>query len=117
MAETIAIFHDIGRLVPFLTSDNELHLPLDHAEAGITYLKSNNILGELDESTKNIAFESIRYHNKQEIPRNEPELNAFYAKLLHDAAKLDSLRTTVEYLTFKKRNPTHLWISDFRISR
>jgi len=107
MAETIAIFHDIGRLVPFLTSELETHqpAPADHAEAGINYLKNNYILGELDESTKNIVFESIRYHNKQEIPKKEPESIAFYAKLLRDADKLDSWRTTVEYLTLKNKKP------------
>jgi hypothetical protein len=105
MAETISIFHDIGRLVPYLTSDLELHHPFDHAEAGVTYLKSNFILGELDESSKNIVFESIRYHNKQEIPKKEPELISFYAKLLRDADKLDSWRTTVEYLTLKDMKP------------
>jgi hypothetical protein len=103
MAAIIALFHDIGRLAPYLKQNNENPPETDHAEAGVSYLKSSNLMNELDEITQNIDFESIRLHNKQEIPHKTPESIVFYAKLLRDADKLDSWQTTVEHLI--NRNP------------
>ncbi len=106
IAGIIALFHDIGRLVPLIQPVPELPIPIDHAETGINYMKNNNLLGELDEFTKNIIYESIRSHTRHELPKKEQESISFYSKLLRDADKLDSWHTTVEYLSHKANKPT-----------
>ncbi len=105
IAAIIALFHDIGRLVPFLQPMPEIPVPIDHAETGVNYLISNNILAELDEFTKNTIYESIKCHTKHEVSKKEQESISFYSKLLRDADKLDSWHSTVEYITHKDHKP------------
>lgn len=104
VAEIAAQFHDIGRLWLLLPENADSKIT-DHADASIEYLKSSPIFGQLDEPTQNIVIQVIKNHNKPELPKKEGESILFYVKLLRDADKLDSWRSTADYITRKSGKP------------
>lgn len=104
VAETVAIFHDIGRLWILLPQNSEIKV-VDHAQASIEYLKSCEAFKQLDESTQGIINHVIINHNKPDLPPKENESNLFYIKLLRDADKLDIWRTTTDYIAHKSGKP------------
>lgn len=104
VAEIAAHFHDIGRFWLLLPENAERNIT-DHADAGIEYLKASPVFGQLDEATQNIIIQVIKSHNKPELPKKDGEAILFYVKLLRDADKLDSWRSTSEYITRKGGKP------------
>lgn len=104
VAEITGQFHDIGRMW-LLLPENAESIITDHAEASIEYLKTSPIFSQLDEPTQNIIIQVIKNHNKPELPKKEGDSIVFYTKLLRDADKLDSWRSTVEYITRKGGKP------------
>jgi len=104
VAEIAAQFHDVGRLWLLLPENSESKIT-DHAEASVEYLKSSPIFGQLDEPTQNIVIQVIKNHNKPEVSKKEGDGTLLYTKLLRDADKLDSWRSTAEYLTRKGGKP------------
>lgn len=104
VAEIAAQFHDIGRIWLLLPENAGSEIK-DHAEASIEYLKTSPIFSQLDEPTQNIVIQVIRNHNQPELPKKEGEAIVFYTKLLRDADKLDSWRSTTEYITRKGGKP------------
>jgi hypothetical protein len=104
VAEIVARFHDIGRLW-LLRPENAESTITDHAEASLEYLKASPVFGQLDEPTQNIVIQVIKNHNKPDLPKKDGEAIVFYTKLLRDADKLDSWRTTAEYITRKGGKP------------
>ena len=104
VAETIARFHDIGRLWILLPENSESKIT-DHAEASIEYLKGIKIFNQLDEPVQHIIIQVIRNHNKPDLPQKENETVLFYVKLLRDADKLDIWRATCEFIIRKAGKP------------
>ena len=104
VAEITALFHDIGRLWLLLPENSDSKIT-DHAEASIEYLKSSSVFSQLDESTQNIVTQVIKSHNKPDLPKKDGEAFLFYVKLLRDADKLDTWRSTSEYITRKGEKP------------
>ncbi len=110
LAETIALFHDLGRFEQFTKyktfkdSDSE-----NHALLGIKILKRKGILSRLSRNEKSLILKAVEYHNLKEIPGciiDSKEL-LFYSKLIRDADKLDILRLISENYDEggKVRNP------------
>lgn len=99
LAETIALFHDLGRFEQFMKYktfvDSESE---DHALLGIKILNNIGILDRLPPVEKKLILKAVEYHNRLEIPRS-PEISRellFYIKLIRDADKLDILRISSE---------------------
>jgi HD superfamily phosphohydrolase YqeK len=98
-AETLALFHDLGRFEQFSKyrtfKDSESE---NHALLGIKILKGKGILSRLARNEKSLILKAIEYHNLKEIPEcivGSKEL-FFYTKLIRDADKLDILRLISE---------------------
>lgn len=100
LAETIALFHDLGRFEQFTKyrtfKDSESE---NHAVLGVKILKKTRILSRLSEKEQNLILKAIEYHNLIEIPEyvnNSCENNSsellFHSKLIRDADKLDILK-------------------------
>jgi hypothetical protein len=98
LAETIALFHDLGRFEQFrryktfVDSESE-----DHAVLGVKILKTIGILTCLPPKEQDLILKAVEYHNRLEIPeclKIPKEL--FYLKLIRDADKIDILRITSE---------------------
>ena len=102
VAETIALFHDIGRFPQwehystFIDSSS-----VDHALLGIEVLNQHEILRSLPTEEKQIIENAIRYHNVRELPVHLPPRELFFARLLRDADKLDIWRVVISELEGK----------------
>ena len=109
VAETVALFHDIGRFEQYARygtfSDN---LSVDHAYLGIQILEQNHTFDNTDQHTKELIFCTIRSHNKPYLPVNVSDQCLYYTKILRDADKLDIWRMVTGYYNKKngKRNDT-----------
>lgn len=104
LAETIGLFHDIGRFKQYVKyqtfSDSRSQ---NHAELGVEVLKENNILAELSEIEQEIIYKSINNHSRAEIIPDKNEKVIFFSKLIRDADKLDIWRLITEYYMVKEQ--------------
>jgi hypothetical protein len=102
LANTIALFHDIGRFEQFFKyrtfSDGKSE---NHSELGIKVLNETNVLMRLAEYERDIVIMSIRNHNVLSLPEMEDFRALTFAKLIRDADKLDILGILSDYY----RNP------------
>lgn len=108
LAETIALFHDLGRFEQFTKyktfKDSESE---NHALLGVKILERTGILSRLPVNEKDLILKAVEYHNLMEIPssaQNSKEL-LFYSKLIRDADKLDILKIICEDYRKKDKNP------------
>ncbi|MDA3952522.1 MAG: HD domain-containing protein [Bacteroidales bacterium] len=104
LAETIGLFHDVGRFIQFVKygtfSDSKSQ---NHAELGVEVLKENNILKDLSKEYQQIIYESILNHSRAEIIQDKNEKIIFFSKLIRDADKLDIWRLITEYYVVKEQ--------------
>lgn len=68
LAETIALFHDLGRFEQFMTYktfiDSESE---DHALLGVKILKRMGILSHLPPEEQDLVLKAVEFHNRLEI--------------------------------------------------
>jgi HD superfamily phosphodiesterase len=107
LAETAALFHDIGRFEQYACYQTFVDSQsVDHSLLGIKILKENDVLCGLDRPVQDLILRAIRYHNRATLPGEETETCLFFTKLLRDADKLDIWRVVTDYYHQKdgKRN-------------
>jgi putative nucleotidyltransferase with HDIG domain len=105
LAETIGLFHDVGRFKQYVKyktfSDSKSQ---NHAELAIEVLNENNLLKDLSDNEVEIIQKSILNHNRAEIIIDRNEKVNFFSKLIRDADKLDIWRLITEYYMIKEQN-------------
>lgn len=105
LAETIGLFHDVGRFKQYVKyrtfSDSKSQ---NHAELAIEVLNENNILTDLSDDEIEIIHQSILNHSRAEIKTNKNEKVNSFSKLIRDADKLDIWRLITEYYMVKEKN-------------
>jgi hypothetical protein len=90
LAETAALFHDIGRFpqwkryATFIDSVSE-----DHALLGLDVVSRYKILARIPPEERKLICEAIRHHNLRELPMNLSQQQYLFSGLLRDADKLD----------------------------
>jgi len=98
IAETVALFHDIGRFPQYQKyktfRDSE---SVNHGILGAETLKKAKILDRLNEPTKSMIVKSVIFHNAFSIPKQEDEQTLLFIKLVRDADKLDIWRVFLDY--------------------
>ena len=110
LADTIALFHDIGRFEQFRTygTFND-RVSENHATLGLKVLEETNVLSRLTKTQRSIAYKAIGYHNVRKLPDSASETPdcLLYSKLVRDADKLDIWRVVTNYYgrRHKHRNP------------
>ncbi|HSH51905.1 MAG TPA: HD domain-containing protein [Bacteroidales bacterium] len=108
LAETIGLFHDVGRFKQYIKyqtfADNKSQ---DHAELAIEVLNENKILKDLSNEEIEIIHKSILNHNKADIFFDNNEKINFFSKLIRDADKLDIWRLITEYYMVKEKNASN----------
>jgi len=118
LAETIALFHDLGRFEQFTKyktfSDSESE---NHAALGVKILNKEGVLACLPEEERKLVLKAVEYHNLMEIPGsvNPSSKLHFFCRLIRDADKIDILRlASEEYAEEEKnRNPAlELYLPD-----
>ncbi len=98
LAETMALFHDIGRFKQYAAyrTFND-RASENHAILGLQQLTSRSVLAALTREEKRLVIRAIEYHNAIALPENENGKTLFFMRLLRDADKLDIWRVFVDY--------------------
>jgi putative nucleotidyltransferase with HDIG domain len=98
LAETVALFHDIGRFpqyARFRTFKDSISV--NHGLLGAETLSRENLLHMLPHDEQRIIIESVKFHNAFSVPKKENEEVIFFTRLVRDADKLDIWRVFIEY--------------------
>lgn len=98
IAETAALFHDIGRFrqyTEFKTFRDSISV--NHGELGARILKEKMFLKDLSENERGIIFTTVKFHNAFKIPDLKNSEAILFLKLVRDADKLDIWRLFIEY--------------------
>lgn len=98
LAETIALFHDIGRFpqyAKYKTFNDSVSV--NHGLLGAKTLLKEKVLRNLPDNEQKLIVQAVRFHNAFSIDRIKKEDVVFFLKLLRDADKLDIWRVFIEY--------------------
>lgn len=104
LAETIGLFHDVGRFRQYVRyqtfSDSKSQ---NHAELALDVLKEHKVLKDISNEEQEIIQKAILNHSRAEIIPDENEKVIFFSKLIRDADKLDIWRLITEYYMMKEQ--------------
>jgi len=106
LAETIALFHDVGRHEQFSryrTFADLLSVP--HGPLGVDILRRHSILDTLTPAERDIVQRAIELHGIKQLPPDLPDPLAPFARLIRDADKLDIFWLTTESANWPLRDP------------
>jgi putative nucleotidyltransferase with HDIG domain len=98
LAETIALFHDVGRFPQYReykTFDDSISV--NHAALGAKVLLENNVLGSLNQREQDVIIRAVTLHNVFSLPEGLDDETLLFARLIRDADKLDILRVVIEF--------------------
>ncbi|MFA5292439.1 MAG: HD domain-containing protein [Phycisphaerae bacterium] len=106
IAETIALFHDVGRFEQFIKyrSYNDVGTE-NHSLLGLKILADKKILGGLDKKEKEIIETAIRFHGEKDLPGGLGGETELFAKLIRDTDKLDIYYVIISRLEDFLKNP------------
>ncbi len=105
-AETIALFHDVGRFEQFKRYRTYKDATSkDHAEMGLGILREARILESLDKQERAWIERAIEYHNKKALPEGLDEATAMFSKMIRDTDKVDIFKLSLESFYAYQRNP------------
>ncbi len=98
IAETIALFHDIGRFPQYAKYKTfRDSISVNHGFLGADTLIENKVLKNLPIKEQDLIIQSVKFHNAFSVPKKEEEETIFFIKLIRDADKLDIWRVFLEY--------------------
>lgn len=91
LAETVALFHDVGRFQQYTQyrTFNDFRSE-DHACMAVRILRENSVLAHLPAAKQELVQKAVRYHNGRDVP---PEIDEALqlTKMIRDADKIDIL--------------------------
>ncbi|SMC66144.1 hypothetical protein SAMN02746065_106185 [Desulfocicer vacuolatum DSM 3385] len=100
LAETMALFHDLGRFEQYETYRTFLdHQSENHARLSLREIDAHGILAPLSSEEQHLIKQAIAFHNAADLPRLEDDRLLFFMGLLRDADKLDIWRVVIENYT------------------
>ena len=98
IAQTAALFHDIGRFEQYARHGTFMDRKSeDHARLGVRILKEHGVFNHLDEKTARLVLRAVLYHNRMALPGHETGACLLLTKLLRDADKLDIWKVVTDY--------------------
>jgi hypothetical protein len=98
LAESIALFHDVGRFPQYSQYKTfKDSISVNHGVLGSKVLIEKKVLLGLPDNEQELIIQTVKFHNAFSIPRLEKEEIIFFIKLLRDADKLDIWRVFIEY--------------------
>lgn len=98
LAETVALFHDIGRFpqyAKFRTFRDAVSV--NHGLLGSKILMRENVLKDLPEHERQLIVRVVKFHNAFAIPPVLDDDDVLHLKLIRDADKIDIYRVFIEY--------------------
>jgi len=110
LAETAALFHDIGRFRQFTVyrTFNDRRSE-NHALLGVRELKTAGVLSSLAEEEQELILTAVGCHNMFKLPPDLGGRALLFCRLVRDADKLDIMDSFANYYTY---NPSPLFESD-----
>jgi putative nucleotidyltransferase with HDIG domain len=104
LAETIALFHDIGRFKQYKTyrTFNDF-VSENHAKLGLRQIAIHRVLSACTTAEKRLITRAIAYHNAATLPVNENGNTLFFMRLIRDADKLDIWKLFIDYCNERKK--------------
>lgn len=96
-AQTIALFHDVGRFEQFAKygTYNDTRSE-NHCALALAELRRHGVLDELDERESKIIQTAVKLHGEKMLPVDLDRDIALFAKLIRDADKIDVYRVLIE---------------------
>jgi hypothetical protein len=105
LAETIALFHDIGRFPQYAKYKTfRDSISVNHGLLGSRILLEENVLQNLCKPEQEIIIQAVKFHNAFLTPKKIEKEIIFFVKLLRDADKLDIWRVFIEYYEISDEN-------------
>ena len=91
LAETVALFHDVGRFQQYTQyrTFNDFRSE-DHACLAVRILREKEVLSALPEAEQILVQKAVRYHNGREVPSDSAEA-VHLARMIRDTDKVDIL--------------------------
>jgi len=112
LAETMALFHDLGRFKQYATFGTfEDARSENHAALGLRELAREDVLSVCSDAERSLMTKAIGYHNARALPTDEDKGTLFFSRLLRDADKLDIWQIFIEYYgsPCKQQNAMIVW--------
>jgi hypothetical protein len=112
LAETMALFHDLGRFKQYATYGTFQDARSEnHAALGLRELARDRVLSVCSDAERSLITKAIGYHNVRAVPTDEDERTLFFSRLLRDADKLDIWRVFIDYYDggYRQANSTIVW--------
>ena len=98
IAETAALFHDLGRFLQYSRYKTfRDSISVNHGRLGAEVLGQENILRHLPLHEQQLIMNTVRFHNAFEVPSLEDQQHLLFLHLIRDADKLDIWRIFAEY--------------------
>lgn len=98
IAETAALFHDLGRFLQYSRYKTfRDSVSVNHGRLGAEVLDKEGVLRHLPLHELQLIMNAVRFHNAFEIPAFEDQQNVLFLQLIRDADKLDIWRIFAEY--------------------
>ncbi len=112
MAETAALFHDIGRFPQFLEYGTFVDaVSANHAALSCRVIDEKKFLDGWDPEEKKRIKDAVFYHNMYAPPAGIEEATLLLTELLRDADKLDILDViTRRYLSVDKEADNYIYL-------
>ena len=106
IAETIALFHDIGRFEQFVRyrTYNDTR-SVNHSLLGLEVLQRTKALEAVEIKERKLIERAIEYHGEKELPSGLDGDCLLFSKLIRDADKRDVLYVVTEYYAQYRNNP------------
>jgi len=106
LAETVAIFHDVGRFRQFVEYRTYCDpRSINHNLLAVEILRQNNILDILQEGERKIIATAVELHGTKKLVDDLRAEVALHAKLIRDADKLDIYYVSLKYQKEYRANP------------
>jgi hypothetical protein len=104
LAETIGLFHDLGRFEQYrrYRTFNDRQ-SANHARLSIDVLNQTAVLDPLTAGEKAAIIDAIRFHNAPRLPANHPPASMVFMRLIRDGDKLDIWKIFADYYRHHRR--------------
>lgn len=98
IAETAALFHDIGRFKQFkIYKTFNDKISENHGLLGIKVLKEEKVLDMLSAKEREYIYKAVENHNIFKLDEKTEEKTKLFSKIIRDADKLDIYKVVTDY--------------------
>ena len=98
IAETAALFHDVGRFLQYSRYKTfRDSISVNHGRLGAEILREKHVLSQVPLQEQEWIINTVTFHNAFEVPSFDDHKKTLFLRLIRDADKLDIWRVFAEY--------------------